>query len=1072
MPDWKEFSTSIANRTDEQKWVQELLYNNLSESIANHLTDIIHTTSKIQGANVIITPSGQIVAKKGQEAIPINLPKVLNKNGTLVGQLGSQRLNLNLKLNYTSGGKGVINTNLGELFNFKSAVGTSVEKSIEEGKFVFGDLERYIVRVSKQFREESVHSGTAGDYLSNFVIDVKNFNKQIPDVFHISGGHKDVLAKSIIPQEVIDTVRDKIAQGADFSEGEIDPALNLQIAPFKIDLIKSLEESRGNTGTDFYKLVSGLNTGVKDKSKAGKDKYIGANTRFQVGFWNPGDDNSRPVIYSAGNVKYFAKENIDNMVKGSVGNMLEGSIFESLSMNDSYINRITADGVGQVSSSFTGKIAYLGQLAIDELLKNKAEEVIEANKELFGSREETEKAYNKLYGLISTFEQAKVFSASDFENLTGGTMAADMQRLSIAKDISNIADNADPEKLARLLNLRGEIIRDENGMLKYKSKIGHIVDHGENVVEYSGFGGSNGHWVSKFNKGLLGFSVYNSQNMRLTDEKISNILNDNLDLFEGIDLTNPTEYMPIFDDIMESLDMKAMFTIEDINKTTLPKIMANDAEKSMNQLLYSKLGTVDKNIEKVLTTYGEKTAELIGSTVPTPQALRAFFTDEDLLNKSLKAGGFDSYEAFEQAVGLEGLKLNQLIFGKKGILPGFQAIGNDNISGHKNKATMLSGSLGSAVEILGKYFKTDPNQHTMHAGMEKLVEIVNKSIDEDDGKLSVFTHKKTGQKEKHIKLEFKDGHIYMEGGKYLEQGLDEYDIINAKGAENLYRYIDDMLGKHEKTSGISIPQSDRLVHIDEEGKEFVGSVVYVGDKFLGSYGHQTMKVINDSEVKSGLPSEYINTLKEIKDLKKQREDLYREIHKSGEKDSVAIATLGVVEERIKKLEGLARDFEEVGHLYSFGIQEMNILNQYRLSKDSEEIVKRNISRGLYKDKDVVQNLESLKGLSEDYFNKSRKVFDFVEEELTKEMYYNPLIEDKLTKKKVKKSEYKHLADIYHEYKNLGIELGEKSAQEIFELRTASLAESFNNSSHFSFVMPGSYSSLEGHHSSPFSKMDT
>ena len=1045
MPDWKEFSTSIVNRTEEQKWVQELLYNNLSESIANHLTDIIHTTSKIQGANVIITPSGQIVAKKGQEAIPINLPKVLNKNGTLVGQLGSQRLNLNLKLNYTSSGKGVINTNLGELFNFKSAVGTSVEKSIEEGKFVFGDLERYVARVSKQFREESVHSGTAGDYLSNFIIDVKNFNKQIPNVFHISGNHRDVLAKSIIPQEVINTVRDKIAQGADFSEGEIDPALNLQIGPYKIDLIKSLEEARGNTGTDFYRLISGATTGVKDKSKAGKDKYIGANTRFQVGFWNPGDDNSRPVIYSAGNIKYFAKENIDKMVKESVGNMLEGSIFESLSMNDSYINRIIADGVGQVSSSFTGKIAYLGQLAIDELLKSKAEEVIEANKELFGSREETEKAYNRLYGLISTFEQAKVYSASDFENLTNGTMAADMQRLSIAKDISNIADNADPDKLARLLNLRGEIVRDENGMLKYKSKIGHIVNQGENVVEYTGFGGSNGHWVSKFNKGLLGFSVYNSQNMRLTDEKISSILNDNIGLFEGIDLTNPAEYMPIFDDIMESLDMKAMFTIEDINKTTLPKIMANDAEKSMNQLLYSKLGTVDKNIEKVLTTYGDDTAELIGTTVPTPQALRAFFTDEDLLDKALKAGGFDSYEAFEQAVGIEGLKLNQLVFGKKGVLPGFQAIGNDNISGHKNKATVLSGSLGSAVEILGKYFKTDPDQNTMHAGMEKLVEIVNKSIDEDDGKLSVFTHKKTGQKEQHIKLEFKDGHIYLEGGKYLEQGLDEYDMLNVKGAENLYRYIDDMLGKHEKTSGISIPKSDRLVHIDKDGKEFVGSVVYVGDKFLGSYGHQTMKVINDSEVKSGLPSEYINTLKEIKDLKKQREDLYKEIRKSGENDSVAIAKLGMIEERIKNLEGLARDFEEIGHLYSFGIQEMNILNQYRLSKDSEEIVKRNMARGLYKDKDVVQNLESLKGLSEDYFDKSRKVFDFVEERLTKEMYYNPLTEDKLTKKMIKKDEYKHLADIYHEYKNLGIELGEKSAQEIFELRTASLAESFNNS---------------------------
>ena len=44
-----------------------------------------------------------------------------------------------------------------------------------------------------------------------------------------------------------------------------------------------------------------------------------------------------------------------------------------------------------------------------------------------------------------------------------------------------------------------------------------------------------------------------------------------------------------------------------------------------------------------------------------------------------------------------------MIFGKGGLFEGFVAIGNDNLAGHKNKGSIMTGAVNEAVQMLGKW---------------------------------------------------------------------------------------------------------------------------------------------------------------------------------------------------------------------------------------------------------------------------------------------------------------------------------------------------------------------------------
>jgi hypothetical protein len=855
-----------------------------------------------------------------------------------------------------------------------------------------------------------------------------------------------------IPDHVKAKLRDKYNKEWESLKGktdkelmELDPAFKQVIGPYRVNIMRELAKEFNAGDMELFGIIDELNFSTKDKSKAGKDILMGANTRFHLGFLNPLDDNSRPVIGGAGNVFYLEEDKIKQAANKIAGIKGYSQLFAS--DETQYINRAYKEGIGQTVTSFTGRTAYVGEIGIRTIIKNNFDTVMNNNSVEFNSKEQREKIYNYLNSFVNTFEQAKVFSAEAFDEITGGTMAADKQVLCLSKDIVSAIDFNDPEKVEKLNDLysvKGKIIRAEDGTLAYISSNGKIVKHGDAIIPYSSYGGSESNWIVKLQKGVLGYEITDKEKNILSDEGISKLLNKHKNLFEGIDPNDEITMNKVFEDVLRKEKLKANFVVEDINKTTLPKILINDAEKSMNHMAYMRIGTVNDKIAGVLTAYGEETEELIGTAVPTEKALRAYFKDEKKTKKVLSAFNFKSMDDFLKAVREESYTADRVLFGEQGIFKGFVAIGNDNLLGHGNKGSMFGGAIDEAISMLGKYENNGVEDvHSRELGLKKFKEIVNSNED------FKFFKDKNG-----VGYNFKivDGSLMLENGQELQQGLYDADVLDVKRAEALIEYInEEYLVKNGAT------KEDQLVHylpkrdernrivLDENGEEIIektiGRVLYAQDAegkwyINGSVGTGSMKIVRDSEKQSGMNAEFVETKQKIQELKEKKAAMIESL-KGRKMNEYELEAAMIIDGQIESLERRALDLSETGHLYEFGDRERNILSQAIINEDVLE------HAGL--DDKASRANEAVRGMNKERYSKDHQVFGWLEDELTGQAYFNRYEESLLTKDMLKDKKYAHLKGVYKDIvEGQGKNLGVKNAENIYGIRMVDMANKYNN----------------------------
>jgi hypothetical protein len=876
--------------------------------------------------------------------------------------------------------------------------------------------------------------------MSNYFLGTKELNKLFYDIFgtvKVDDGVGDNFIDTLnIPDNIKAKMKkaygDKILHMTkDDDWTDMDPALRQEIGPYRVNIMRELAKAK-NAGSaefeKFFSLIDPANYSTKDKSKAGRDILFIGGGRFHVGFTNALDENSRPVIGGAGNVFYLPEENIQEAAAKFTGILTDGALFESDETR--YINKITKDVLGNGSTTFTGRTAYVGEIGIRTIIENNFDRVMNDNTIGAGLGEKKEKIYNYLNSFVNTFEQAKVFSAEAFDTITGGTMAADKQKLTLSKDLAGAIDLEDPlvkEKFDRLYSVKGKIIRADDGTLAYVSANGQIVKHGDAIVPYASYGGTTKNWVSKLQKGVLTYDVTDLENRSLSDKQISSLLNKYSDLFNGIDMEDESLTNTIFEKILRKENLSGNFVIEDINKTTLPKILINDAEKSMNHLGYMRIGTLNKNIEEVLTAYGDETKALIGTAVPTEKALRAYFNDEEKTKAVLSEFGFDSMKSFIEAVKEESYAADRILFGKGGIFEGFVAVGNDNLLGHKNKGSMMTGAVNEAVEMLGKYLnKGIESTESRKKGLEKFVEIAN-----SDEKFKIFKDSKGVGYD----FELKNGALFIKGGQELNQGLYDADVLDAEALGNLLEYIDDYNKTNYKGE---IPLNDRLVHktFDESGKEIkekriIGRMFHSNDEKEGAIGSAGMKIVIESEKQSGMNAEYVEVKQQIQELKSEKELL----HAKGRAltDSELLRSMNL-DDQIQYLENKALDLTETGHLFEFGDRERSIMGQAIINKDVLD----------HAQLEGMDN-EAIKGVNLEDYAEDKQIFGWLEDELTGQAYYNRYEEQLLTKNMLKQKEYSHLKGVYEEIvEKRGKNLGTKSAENIYGIKMVDMANKFNN----------------------------
>ena len=1052
--------------TDKQIALKSKLYDTLYDDISAQLVDILTIGSKIDGMDMAIGADGSLtMVRQGQSVVLKGIPKIEMDNGHLYGMLGNQKLNLHLDLKYNDQGHAFVRSNLGDVFENSKYVSRRITKDLQEGNFRLEDFFGYVNKLGKDLREEASYSGTSGELLANYYVGTKDLNRILPHIFADEGLIKSDFMDSLdIPNDVKAKLRKKFNQ--DFKIGkeiddELDPAVRQMIGPYRVNIMRALA-AYSHQDEETFNIINDLNVSSKDKSKLGKDVLVGANTRFMTGFTNPIDENSRPVIGGSGNVRYLLDENLEKAAEVSNGILYKGALFES--SDTMYINRAYQEGIGQMSTTFTGRTAYVGEIGLRTILENNKDKVLRENKVIINQKDQTDKVYDFLYSYLNTFEQAKVFSAEEFDKISGGTMAADKKKLSLSKDIAGAIDLDSDEwddLYDRAWRLRGKLVRGADGTISYVSNSGEIVKHGDTLMKYASYGGTDSAWISKLNKGVFKYEIANNKGISLTDKQINELLEKNKDMFDGVNFNKEGSVHSIFEKMLKKEGLTAQYVVEDINKTTLPKILINDAEKSMNQLGYMRIGTVNENIRGVLQEYGGDAADFIGTTVPTSDAIRAAMNDKDKADKILSKFNFKNMDAFIEAVKEESYTADRMIFGKHGLFKGFVAIGNDNLSGHKNKGSMMTGAINDAILMLGKYDSGlgVENEEALKHGFKRFVELVNTG-EGNDKDIYKFFKDANG---KGINLELGENGIglRLSGNRSLDLSYDNADIVDTASLEKLFERIDDII------AGKGAIEEDRLVHhlvkmdkdtgkivrddageiVREEGKT-LGRAIFQeidGEKVAyGSAGGAGMKIVNDSEVQSGMTSEYVEVKQQIRDMKTYKQELLDKVQ--GRKlNSDELEVMAGINLKLEGLENRARELKETGHLYKLGDRERNIFSQYMLNDRIYEKMSENVGE------DIFESNSALKGLDRGIYSNDYKVFGFIEDELKGQLFYNPYEEDLLTKDMLNRKDYAHLKGVYEDIvERQGKNLGVKTAKDIHGVRMIQMANEFNNGRGTSF----------------------
>lgn len=1055
--------------TDKQIALKTKLYDTLYEDISDQLVDILSIGSKIDGMDMAIGADGSLTMIRQGQAIALKgIPKVEMDNGHLYGVLGNQKLNLHLDLKYNDQGYAFVKSNLGDVFSNNKYVSRRISKDIKEGNFRLEDFFGYVNKLGKDLREEASYSGTSGELLANYYIGTKDLNKILPQIFADEGGINSSFLDSLdIPSDLKATLREKFNK--DFKIGkeiddELDPSTRQAIGPYRVNIMRELAKY-ANQDEVVFGIIDSLNVSTKDKSKLGKDVLIGANVRYGTGFTNPIDENSRPVIGGSGNVKYLLDEDINKAAKVSNGILYKGSLFES--SGTMYINRAYQEGIGGMSTTFTGRTAYVGEIGLRTIIENNKDRILKENKVIINQQDQTEKVYDFLNSYLNTFEQAKVFSAEEFDKITGGTLASDKKKLSLSKDIAGAIDldsNEWDDLYDRAWRLRGKLVRSADGTISYISNSGEIVKHGDTLMRYAAYGGSENSWVSKLNKGVFKYEIANNKGISLTEKQINELLEKNKDMFDGLDFNKEGSIHSVFEKMLKKEGLTAQYVVEDVNKTTLPKILINDAEKSMNQLGYMRIGTVNENIRDVLKEYGGDAAEFIGTTVPTPDAIRAAMNDKNKANAILKKYKFNSMEDFIEAIKEESYTADRLIFGKHGLFKGFVAIGNDNLEGHKNKGSMMTGALNEAILMLGKYDSGlgTENEEALKHGFKRFVELVNEGKDKDK---DIYKFFKDGNG-KGLKFELGEGGIGLRlaGNRSLNLSFDNADTVDVTALERLFERIDDII-----VSKGAI-EEDRLVHnfvkINKDTGEIVrdatGKIVREEGKTLGravfqeidgvkvaygSAGAAGMKIVNDSEVQSGMTDEYVEVKQQIRDMRAYKQELMDKVQ--GRKlNSEELEIMANINLKLEGLENRARELKDTGHLYKLGDRERNIFSQYMLNDRIYEKIEENLGEEA---DDIFRANSAMRGLDRGIYNNDYKIFGFLEDELKGQLFYNPYEENLLTKDMLNRKDYAHLKGIYNDIvERQGRNLGVDTAKKIHDVRMVKLANEFNNGLGVSF----------------------
>ena len=1057
-----ELERALEGASPEEAASKKLIAKIVNDQLYDYLDDQLQAAAFL-GNTVYVDKNNRrmILGGKNNTAQALNkIPKIMvNDDGTISAMVGRENIALDLRTVYDEKtNKWHISTNLDEEFSKRKNKFLNMAKSLksngqEPSLTMFNDF-----TIDEKIRENSKITGLKTDLTTvNKRIDLSEAAKSISAIVKPGGQLNNLLDsyESIDPDMV-----EKLRKNPKLMAG--DKSLTPQGLQALVNDLPGIVLLGLDEDSKYAKEAAEI---VRMVAPTNKETQV-AKGVFQIGrrpiatIANEMDNLQRPVTTGAGNVFYL---NTNDIAKLKGLNVLPGSILET---NETMrlIEKET-DNFNLVSD-FRARQVYMSGQNIRTRMKSYEEIIINADIDNVTIKQATEKkkqnVYRKLTDMMAsgTYEQARIGDARIFGSVAN--LPIETQYLSVNKDIIGAIDEtSSKEQFERLINLIGQIDRNEDGSLVYKrNRTGTIVKKGEAIAEYKAYGGIKQTFGSKFDTGVLSFSV-SSDLQELTDKQITKILNEYTKEFEEYDTEkDQTQMLKQLVGILEQRNLKATYKVANVNRASLVKVLDGGAEKG--ETLLPQLGLGEMN-EDIATYFKHLGPGFKSGVIPTDEAILALHEDiarsegitvnELIQRTSAKVksersnfSGFKDMNDILRLVKDEREVMAVMAFGKGGAFETFASIVNDNIPKHGNAGLATTAGLEEVINKVAKASGKSQDQATQ--------EIITAMMDNDD--INFMRHTVNGVYDKEKTQGFK--YSVNELGTIIRSGGEgEVTIFDRQRVNNFFKFANDLIIKYDAEAD----ENEKLVHENvwtQEGTEWIkhtkenpliGNFIFEerevnGEKRLtavGGVNFGSHSITKDSETESGVTQQYIEASKFIQKLSvkdpilltdQEREDLKNaRAFVSAQKDKVSFVKIDDNTTTLLSSKRFNTATEEelrrIGST-SEGREKLKLL---------EKVTGGQVSIGEDGSVSFAENI------------RNTGMYDGLVGEIKAYRYYNPAKEAELTDELLKTEKYAHLKNTVEVIKSKGVEkVGIESAQNLYNLSKASIAVEFNKSKLF------------------------
>lgn len=906
------FNKQSASLTEFEKRRAQIIRSDIQEKLTTYFDDMLKAGDEHGIGFTIDETTRTLVAEYGGRAQVLSaMPKFsMDEQGIIHVKSGGVDSGVALRLGVrtVNGEKRTyLTTNFDEDFGKEDFFQKLLrQRKRDTGGVDLTDLNKYLKLHNQKTKEFTGYTGSKNDMsVLNAVFDLSSVSEMYYEMFREGGslGHllNDIEFNN---PELVKLYKDR-KNVEKFKEGNIPPDLFMAGINDFINIAKATLDPNDPRYAETLEMFEQAGMSLKETKLV--DGMVQLGSRVVGNYSNYFDNVGRPPMTGAGNIKQIRVEDVKALTKYGVQ---AGSIIES----QETLRGIFRESAGiEMTSDFRARQEYITAPIIQRRLTEKKDDFLKANINNVTIQQMTEKNKAKVYDRMienmasGTYEQARVVDGRILNNIID--MPIDTSYVSVNKDIIGaIERGSDQSQFERLVGLVGDIEDDGQGNFKYKRRAGTMVKKGEVIAEYTGYGGIKDAIGSKYDVGVLSYSIRTKEDKELTDEEVSAYINKFAGRFKGVQTKE--EKAKILTDVLTENGLKVSYKIENVNQASIYKILDQGTEKGMSVAMNATIGEFNEDVNRYFTTfktlagqYGldESKYDFTGKVVGREKAILA--AHEDLLNAINKSGLHTKQKTMTDVVQMidgqtnKGSKLtfkslinlvrderdvfSEMAFGEYGAFHGVMGIVNDAIPKHENLGLSTTAGFNEAVYKYAKVMSGTAtiSDRTMDRARQEIMNAINK-----DDSINFLRTTVRGSTVDSVGKKWTMG---PNGVMIIDRNENETDFIDNEKYKNFMQFTNDLIVALDA----NVDENDKLVHEDvwmykqnaegewilEKKETLVGSFKFhideQGRKIVESSvvnaGHS---IVNDGETISGVTQEYINAKKAINVLK-QKETL-------------------------------------------------------------------------------------------------------------------------------------------------------------------------------------------------------